>query len=256
MHIIPHFKRTLRRGLVASADLLSAGRGTQKFCKLVYCQTLEDLLRRCNVKIALDVGANVGQYRNFLRNAVGFGGLVVSFEPVAALAANLKQCAASDPSWLVFDIALGSQDGIAEFNVMKATVFSSFRQPSHDHLIDEGNVIDRVEQVQVRRLDSVLGAIDPDAKSDIFLKLDTQGHELEVIKGISSFDRIRLIQSEMSLIPIYKETPSMADSIRLFQELGFDIAALCPVNTDNQHRVIEFDCLMVRSDRVAPSRIA
>ena len=44
---------------------------------------LRELLTRLNIDCVLDVGANVGQYRDFLRDRVFYEGIIVSFEPVA-----------------------------------------------------------------------------------------------------------------------------------------------------------------------------
>lgn len=237
---------TLRRSFMASMRRLSPA-FTGKLWRLCYIETIEELLRTLNVRTVLDVGANQGQYRDFLRNRVGFKELIVSFEPIKARAAYLKQRAAEDGRWMVYDMALGAQDGMADFNVMKDDQFSSFNQPLHAQMSYEKNVIDHVEQVAVRRLDGILCQMNA-CQGNIFLKLDTQGYDLEVIKGIDKFDRIVLLQSEVSLVPIYETMPSMAEAIPIFQNLGYAVAGMFPVNKDAQHRVIEFDCLLVREN--------
>ena len=43
---------------------------------------LATLFQKLNIRCVLDVGANIGQYREFLRHQVGYDGLIISFEPV------------------------------------------------------------------------------------------------------------------------------------------------------------------------------
>ena len=44
---------------------------------------LGELLAHLKIDCVLDVGANVGQYRDFLRDKVLFDGIIISFEPVS-----------------------------------------------------------------------------------------------------------------------------------------------------------------------------
>ncbi|MCG8613062.1 MAG: hypothetical protein MI864_21340, partial [Pseudomonadales bacterium] len=68
---------------------------------------LENRLRRIlfeyEIDCVLDVGANVGQYRDFLRNRVGYQGPIISFEPDPENVARLKQLSAKDPKWIIQD---------------------------------------------------------------------------------------------------------------------------------------------------------
>lgn len=52
---------------------------------------LRELFNFLDIKCVLDVGANKGQYRDFLRQHVGYKGLILSFEPISALAKNLME---------------------------------------------------------------------------------------------------------------------------------------------------------------------
>ena len=44
---------------------------------------LRELLARLDIDCVLDVGANAGQYRDFLRDKVLYDGPIISFEPVS-----------------------------------------------------------------------------------------------------------------------------------------------------------------------------
>ncbi len=67
---------------------------------------LARLFARFDVDCVFDVGANSGQYADRLRSKVGFHGVIVSFEPVPALASRLREKAERDPQWLIEECAL------------------------------------------------------------------------------------------------------------------------------------------------------
>ena len=52
-----------------------------------FVRHLSKLFDKLDIHCVLDVGANRGQYYRFLRDRVGYGGLVISFEPVAQMVA-------------------------------------------------------------------------------------------------------------------------------------------------------------------------
>jgi FkbM family methyltransferase len=104
------------------------------------------------------LGANRGQYRQFLRDRVGYRGLVISFEPLSQNLTSLHAQATTDPRWVIRGHALGSVDTRMDINVMKADGLSSFRSP---HPAIGPDVPGRQrhrpqESVDVRRLDSVM----------------------------------------------------------------------------------------------------
>lgn len=212
---------------------------------------LGQLLGQFEVNCVLDVGANAGQYAQRLRR-LGYEGHIVSFEPVGALYERLKRLSASDPKWSVHRLALGGRDGEADINVTRASVFSSLLKPNGDSGRHFGNgpEVTTVERVPVRRLDSVLGELlagVPDPRP--FLKMDTQGYDLEVFAGLGEWaHRLVGLQSEVSLIPIYEGMPRMAASLGAYEAAGFEVAGLYPVSRDRRTaRVIEYDCTMVRA---------
>jgi hypothetical protein len=58
---------------------------------------------------------------------------------------------------------------------------------------------------------------------------------------------VHALQSEVSLIPVYEGMPHWTESLRVYEEAGFSVAAMIPVANDGL-RVVEYDCLLVRSD--------
>jgi len=203
---------------------------------------LRELLARLEIDCVLDVGANVGQYHDFLRNKVLFDGPIVSFE-------LLRERARADSDWHVEGYALGAKDGSLPINVMASDQFSSFLEPDNSRVRDyaELNVPCHVETVAVRTLDVVLPVLQERLGFDRpYLKLDTQGFDIEVLQGgRDSLAAVRALQTEASVIGIYKGMPGYVDTIRYLDERGFDITGLYPVSRDSSLRLVEFDCVMI-----------
>jgi FkbM family methyltransferase len=215
---------------------------------------LRQLLAHLEIDCVLDVGANVGQYHDFLREKVLYDGPIVSFEPVSSHVGLLRDRARGDTDWHIEGYALGAQEGSLPINVMVSDQFSSFLEPDHTRVTDLGdlNVASRVETVAVRTLDIVLPELRQRLKfKRPYLKLDTQGFDLEVLHGgEQSLTGMCGLQTEASVIGIYKNMPGYKDTIRYLEERGFAITGLYPVSRDRTLRLIEFDCVMI-NPRVA-----
>ena len=93
---------------------------------------LKMLLERYHVDCVLDVGGNLGQYRDTIREDVKFSGPIVSFEPVGRYAEVLVERAKSDPNWQICRYALGSAPGRTEIHVTQSPGLNSFLAPRRD----------------------------------------------------------------------------------------------------------------------------
>jgi FkbM family methyltransferase len=213
---------------------------------------LRAVLAHQNIDCILDVGANVGQYHDFLRDKVLYGGPIVSFEPVGRNIDRLRERAQFDSAWHIEGYALGAAEGTLPLNVMVSDQFSSFLEPDNSRAPDIGklNVPSHVESVAVRTLDFVLPALRERLGFERpYLKLDTQGFDMEVMRGGSdSLSTVLALQTEASVIGIYQGMPTYIETIRYLGERGFELSGLYPVARDSSLRLFEFDCVMIRAD--------
>src|SRR5688572_3090900 len=85
-----------------------------------------DLFEFLDIDCVLDVGGNVGQYQEFLRLHVGYGGHIVSFEPIEELYEQLRRETLKDPKWSAHRLALGPRHTALRLNVMRERTLSSF----------------------------------------------------------------------------------------------------------------------------------
>lgn len=216
-----------------------------------YVTQFETLIRQQQIDLVVDVGANDGAFVRSIRPI--YAGKIISFEPVREVFQRLRQNADGDGNWIVQNLALGSVDTNQTIHVAGETVFSSLLRTNEYCAERFGELAcgAREETVSVRRLDGVLPQLIPDfAEARILLKLDTQGYDIEVFRGLGDvLERVVAIQSEVSLIPIYENAPHWTDSIETYEAAGFQVFGLFPVSRDSG-RVIEYDCLMSRASSV------
>jgi FkbM family methyltransferase len=208
------------------------------------------ILRELEINCVLDVGANRGQYATGLRRA-GYAGRIVSFEPIAEVADELERHAADDPDWHVVRVALGDADTSSPMMVAGGLrQMSSLREPS-DFGRDWSPHLDTGvhEDVLVRRLDGLLDGLIADLDEPrLYLKLDTQGHDLAAFAGAGArIADVLGMQSEVACVPIYDGVPRLPEQIEVYESAGFELTGMYPVTIDRDSlRVIEFDAVMIR----------
>lgn len=227
--------------------------------RLVYEAHLRRILSALRINCVLDVGSYRGDFARLLRR-IGYAGLIISFEPVEANYELLEEARIEDTEWRIHRTALGSTTGQAPIRVFTGTTFHSFLPPSDYGLsrFPDKLQLERTESVPVERLDNLLDELVKDVGDPhIFLKVDTQGYDLEVIRGLGrKVADISALQIEMAVTPIYKDaTNSFAEALSYLQRAGFQVCGLFPVsfNSPDKVQVVEFDCLMCRPEKLHES---
>lgn len=192
------------------------------------------LLRAHGVDVVFDVGANVGQYATELRG-LGYGGRVVSFEPLPSAFASLSQRAARDPLWDVFQIGLGDTNAHVQLNVSANSQSSSLLPMTTTHLdaAPESRVTG-TEQVMIRRLDDVIDDyVAPESR--LYLKIDAQGYERKILEGLGpSHRRVLGAQLEMSLVRLYDGEDLLSQLLDYMSALGFVLMSVEPGFSDTR----------------------
>ena len=212
-----------------------------------YWTQLRWLFETLQIDLVIDVGANVGQFARDVRRY--YSGDILSFEPVPAAFEKLAANAASDSKWSVFNVALGSRETSMPMIVAKDTRFSSILRRNEFSAQRFEGMSEETESrnVAVRRLDQMLSEAVTDApRRRIFLKMDTQGFDLEVFRGSANcLGSVAALQSELSLIPIYEGMPHWTDALAEYERAGFNVVGMFPFTRDDGH-VIEYDSLLSR----------
>jgi FkbM family methyltransferase len=179
------------------------------------------LISKHRIRLVLDVGANTGQFANQIRS-IGYKGRLISFEPLGSAYRKLAETAKSDPLWETFHFALGSENTKGKINISANSWSSSILDmlPSHLKSAPESAYIGK-EEIVIRRLDSVFPDICKN-EDGIYMKIDTQGYEKQVLEGTGNvLENIDIIQLEMSLVPLYKDEMLFSEMHDLLYQKGY-----------------------------------
>jgi FkbM family methyltransferase len=186
------------------------------------------MMERLGINLVLDVGANNGGYASELRRN-GYRGRIWSYEPLSEAFADLSKSAARDDLWKTVNCACGAKAGSAEINVAKNSWSSSLLPmlDAHSASAPDSTYVSG-ETISVCTLDeSVIASLSPEDR--VWLKIDTQGYEAEVLKGaLGLMPRVSGLECELSLVPLYEGQPLVDQMISMIYQLGFRMVGVAP----------------------------
>jgi len=129
-----------------------------------------------------DVGANVG---NRVKIFLKLGARVVAVEPQDECVRTLQAAFARDPHFTLVEKALGASEGLAEIYISEASAVSSLSREWVDAVTQsgrfEGQHWTRTREVATTTLDRLVEQYGAPA----FVKIDVEGFEYEVVRGLS-----------------------------------------------------------------------
>lgn len=194
-----------------------------------------DLLRRrlrllngYGINVVFDVGANAGQYALTMR-ALGYDGRIVSFEPSAEAFQVLAQAASRDPGWTAVNCALGEDEGVGVLHVAGNSQSSSLLPmlPTHVEVAPDSCYV-RDEPVTMSTL-AIEIERHVDAEDRLFVKIDTQGFERQVLMGAGDrLAKVAGLQVELTLVPLYQDQLLIEELIAFVRRLGYVPMSLEP----------------------------
>lgn len=185
-----------------------------------------------NFDLVIDVGANIGSFGLELRE-IGYQGSICSFEPIKAVFNKLTANAHKDLKWKVFNFALGLEKGNIEINISKNLHSSSILDIMPSHITaDPTSAVTTKEIISMERLDNIFPEIASNYKN-IYLKIDTQGYEYQVISGGHNIlSKIKTIQVEMSLKPLYEKQVLFDELYLHLTQCGYSLINIEPGFSD------------------------
>lgn len=204
-----------------------------------------------NIDLLIDIGANTGQSAIQARHD-GYTKKIISFEPLLEAHESLCINSEKDSSWSVFRrCAVGSKASISYINVAGNSGSSSMLDmlPRHINAAPESQY-SSIQEIEVITLDSIFDEVSTGYKN-IFLKIDTQGYEHEVLAGsVNSLNRIKAVQLELSTTPLYSSQYLYDYFFDFFvKKNNYSLWALTPGFSDPQTgELLQFDALFVRPD--------
>ena len=210
---------------------------------------LKKLFDYHKVSLVIDIGANEGQYSQLIREA-GFLGRILSFEPLSASYKILHSKCQKDKHWdAPIQTAIGKFDGEVTIHISENFVSSSILTilDAHTQAAPQSDYINS-EVVKISKLDTILPDYIKNRDETIFLKIDVQGAEQQVLQGATNWlPLISGIQLEMSLVPLYEGQALYDEIIEHMLALGMRLVAVFPGFSDMKTgHMLQFDGVFFR----------
>lgn len=206
--------------------------------------------------VALDVGANEGLTARRILELFPKA-TVHAFEPSPNILPTLEKAAAGCPSIRITRAAVGSRDGTIDFNITDDHWCSSVLKPSELGKRFYGSWLDvqKTITVPIVTLDA-WSTREHIAHVDL-IKIDTQGYDLEVLKGAQRLMRsgVRAINCEFQFASEYEGCSTFSQIDRFMNESGFSLYQLHEVWTKgNEEQTSCGDGLWLRAETLAGLR--
>jgi len=207
-------------------------------------------LKTFRINTVFDVGANTGQFARSLREA-GYRGKIICFEPLPDAHEILRDRFVQDENVLVHPrTALGDVRGSININVSRNSHSSSILNllPTHTDADSESAYIDTIE-ANIDRLDNVFAQYVSEGDR-VFLKIDTQGYEWNVLDGAEMcLDKIVGLLLEMSLVPLYDGQRLWKDLLNRLEGERFILWQILPgFSAPKSSQTLQFDGVFYRNE--------
>jgi FkbM family methyltransferase len=196
----------------------------------------------------VDCGANAGQFAMKCRQA-GYKGRILSLEPLTAPFARLSSAAARDPLWSIAQLAVGEENGTLELNLTPGQEELGSALDANPAMVDRfrGLSFVRHERARLCRLDGLLAERAEPLEARLFVKSDTQGYDLRVLRGLGArFEQVDGLLLEMSIRPLYTGMPSHWEMLEFVRRAEFEPFGFASGTRDTQGGMIEYDALFRR----------
>ncbi|WP_370290322.1 FkbM family methyltransferase [Nocardioides sp.] len=205
-----------------------------------------EAIQYCAPRTLIDVGANKGQFSLAVRGL--FPTTVVhAFEPLDEAASQYEALFAGQDDVHLHRTAIASEPGTVTFHVTDRADSSSLLPPGAGQREAFGVAEQRSIEVPVTTLDA---AVDLDSlPHPVLLKIDVQGAELEVLKGLSDLSAIDYVYVEASFVELYEGQCLLADLTEHLAERGFALRGTYNQVSTATFGPTQVDCLFVPADR-------
>lgn len=173
------------------------------------------ILKKLNLKTYVDIGTNKGEYVNFLKNK---SKKIYCFEPIKKSYQILKKIFRIKKIY-IYNFALSNQNKFSKINIpiyrnhLKQIVSYAYNQSSIDNYFKDSIS----ENIKIRKGDNFLKY----QKNIELIKIDVEGHELRVLKGIK---KTILKNKPILLIEIEKRHCSkFINTFNFLKDLDYEI---------------------------------
>jgi FkbM family methyltransferase len=211
------------------------------------------LLSGVSSPVIFDVGANTGtiaeKYRSVFPSAT-----IYAFEPFGETFKELERKVRGDKRIIATQLALGSAQAtqILHSNASPATNSLLETEDSAGSFWGKG-LLDTATTVEVDV--STVDEFSRRHEIDFIdvIKIDTQGTEHEVLKGAAemlSRGRIRVIYTEMIVVPSYKGQSKPHELMGFLDAFGYVLSGIYNLASRNDGRLLQMDAVFIKSPSI------
>lgn len=198
--------------------------------------------------VIFDVGAYIGEVAGEYRRLFP-GAKIYCFEPFPDSFGKLKETVGNDAGITLLPHGLGEAQGQRQINSNAFAATNSLLKTDEAGKKTWGNgLLETLETitVDIDTLDNVVAAHGIN-QIDI-LKLDVQGAEYLVLEGgATTFAAgiVKMVYTEIIVLPTYEGQKSFDEVLALFRKLGFDLYGLYNFSKDAKGKLRQLDAIFV-----------
>jgi len=196
----------------------------------------------------IDIGSNRGQFALVARYT-NISSTIYSFEPQSEPASKYKMIFKADKNAILFQSAIGLKEEEKKMYISKRDDSSSILEiGANQTTIFPGTQTSSAKLIKVAPLHRFLSK--RDLVNDVFVKIDVQGYELEVLKGITkyikSFDYLYV---ECSFIELYEGQSLAYEVIQYLNSFSFILKGIYNTHYDRNGIAIQGDMLFMKDQK-------
>lgn len=210
---------------------------------------LGNIVRQFKIDFVIDAGAHSGQFASTLYGYGGYQGEIHSFEPVKKYYDVLAGFLHHYRGWQAYNAALGDVPGPSQIFVGEGHGGTSSLLPQTDNLkyFAPDCQLGEPQDIMVHRVDELFDNVLSDPARRVMLKLDVQGFEERVLKSAGKhMTNLKLVQMELSGIPLYQGQGSLGQICAMMEDQGFSLIYTCNSFGRNQSVFIDYDFVFCR----------
>jgi len=205
----------------------------------------QEILKEYTARSYIDVGANKGQFALAILN-IHPNAKLISIEPLDKPFNTLKKIFKNNINVKCIQSACGKSEKKLLMNISAKDDSSSFLEISSAQIehFPGTHMVER-RDIDVMPLDKLIQL--EDIERPIFLKIDVQGFELEVLQG-TNLNCIDYIYVESSMKELYKGQPLFNEVNNYLISRNFKLVNNFNSSYDNKNSIIQADFLYQKND--------
>jgi FkbM family methyltransferase len=225
----------------------------------LFSQLRKKVIENTSVDLIIDGGANEGQYgSDLIQDSINTTNRNIwSFEPLSKPFKKLESISKEHNGWKSFQFALGDKLEKTEINISNNDVSSSILQMTEGHTFFSPNTFNTGEKeiIEVRTLNSFQDQLTQ--YKNIFLKIDVQGFEENVLRGASNLmSNVVAIEIELSLQETYKGQWLIEEALTSLRQSGFLLLSFEPVMWIDNGAMGHVNALLVRKELLTQLKLS